>query len=108
MESDKLSEVDLLKFQLVSAYMGMAKQALEALKAEEELLTLKKQTSSQRFQECKDQLKELQQMLILNYALGPKDSINFVTGEIHREASQEDQSSGSSAVAGSAKEKEEG
>jgi len=87
-----LEELDLVKFQLLSSYLGMAKQEGETLAREQELLTLKQENSSVRIEHATTQLTTFNQYLVGKYHLIKGDQLDYGTGTIKRGTLSESQS----------------
>ena len=87
-----LEELDLVKFQLLSSYLGMAKQEGETLAREQELLTLKQENSSVRIEHATTQLTTFNQYLVGKYHLIKGYQLDYGTGTIKRGTLSESQS----------------
>ena len=79
-----LEELDLVKFQLLSSYLGMAKQEGETLASQQELLALKQEANNERVEHATAQLTTFNQYLVAKYQLAKGDQLNYGTGSIQR------------------------
>lgn len=90
---NQIAELDLVKFQLLTSYLGMAKIKLEGVaekrehyKAELELLEYKEREVTAEVEHVQSQVEKHFEDLKQQYNVRPEDGINFATGEITRGA----------------------
>ena len=83
---EAISDVDITKFQLLGAYVGMRQLEKEKLEKEQEALSAKLELADKRIDDARDQAREYNQFMREKYKLTASDQINYATGEIKRGA----------------------
>ena len=88
---EKVDELDLVKFQLLTSYLGMAKTKLSSIdekrehhKAELELLDYKEKEAQAEVAHVQAEVEKAYAELRTKYAIRAEDALNFATGEITR------------------------
>jgi hypothetical protein len=81
---DQISDPDITKFQLLTAYVGMAKQAKKTLEKEREAIEAKLELADFKIDESINQIREYHKFLAERYQIAPHDQINFASGNIKR------------------------
>lgn len=85
----KIGEADLVKFQLLSAYVGLRVQDLEMLQKDLEILKLKLEQAEQKKLGALHEVRVYQSWIKEEYALSDSDEVNWADGTIKRIQSNE-------------------
>lgn len=79
-----IEEADILKFQLLSAYVGMRTQDVESLEKDLELVEIKKSLAEEARKDAVSEVTKYHNWLSEEYNIRPTDSINYADGTIQR------------------------
>ena len=80
-----IEDADLLKFQLLSAYIGLRTQDVEALEKDLELFAVKKELAEVAREKAIRELLHYQEWLKKEYCLQPNHLVNYSDGTIQRD-----------------------
>jgi hypothetical protein len=80
----KIDEADILKFQLLSAYVGMRTQDIESLEKDLELTEVKKKLAEIAREDAVGEVTKYHNWMSETYGIRPTDSINYADGTIQR------------------------
>ena len=90
-EKNQVAELDLVKFQLLTSYLGMAKQKVQSIadnkrrcEAELELYSYQEKEAGAEVERISAELSGYYNQLRKDYAMEGNDNLNFATGEILR------------------------
>ena len=94
---NQVDELDLVKFQLLTSYLGLAKQGMQSIednkekcRAELELLSYKEKETSAEVERINKELSSYYAELRQKYEMSSNDKLNFATGEIQRVSREDD------------------
>jgi hypothetical protein len=86
----QIEEADLLKFQLLSAYVGMRTQELDSLQKDKELVEAKIEIAQLHLQRAQEEASKCHAWISDEYGLKEADQINYADGQIKRGTSNEE------------------
>lgn len=94
---NQVDELDLVKFQLLTSYLGLAKQREQSVadnksrcEAELELFSYKEKESAAEVEKVNHELSTYYSELRKKYGMESEDKLNFATGEIQRVSEDND------------------